>query len=104
MTDTTYNGWANYETWCAALWLDNDLNGYWAGQAEEIMQQEDNDKDNATYELSRVMESYYEEFTPDVEGLYADLLGASLSRINWYEIAEHYIADVDVEPVDDIEE
>ena len=24
MIDTTYNGWTNYETWNAALWLDND--------------------------------------------------------------------------------
>tara|TARA_B100001093_G_scaffold203433_1_gene195472 strand:- start:305 stop:610 length:306 start_codon:yes stop_codon:yes gene_type:complete len=24
MTDTTYNGWTNYETWNVALWLDND--------------------------------------------------------------------------------
>ncbi len=23
-TDTRYNGWANYETWNAALWLQND--------------------------------------------------------------------------------
>lgn len=28
LTDTTYNGWANYETWNVALWLGNDAGLY----------------------------------------------------------------------------
>lgn len=24
LTDETYNGWSNYETWSVALWLQND--------------------------------------------------------------------------------
>ena len=24
LTDTTYNGWTNYETWNVALWINND--------------------------------------------------------------------------------
>ena len=102
MTDTTYNGWTNYETWCAALWLGEDE--YWRDRAEEIMREEDNDASAATAELAREMEEVYEDDVPATAGMYADLLSASMSRINWYEIAGHYIEDVDVDAPDEIEE
>jgi hypothetical protein len=28
LTDTSYNGWTNYETWNVALWIDNGIGLY----------------------------------------------------------------------------
>ena len=35
--DTKYNGWANYETWCIALWLNNEETSYryWRDAAQQ---------------------------------------------------------------------
>lgn len=102
MTDT-YNGWTNYETWVANLWMDGD-EAYWRDGAESCMRTEDNDKESATYTLSQMMRDFYQDCMPDLTGMYADLLGAGLSRINWYEIAKHIVDGLDVEAIDDIEE
>lgn len=94
-----YNGWSNRETWMANLWIAND--GY-AGGSDEVdrlareLVEDGNDKDDATYELSKQIESavdYDLEQTCKVSGLFEDLLGAAVSRINWYEIAEHYVEE-----------
>ena len=98
-----YNGWTNYETWVANLWLDQE-SAYWREEAQNIASQQGYDRENSVYELSCVMESDYEAYAPATNGMYADLLNASMSRINWYEIAEHYVDEVLEDKPDEIEE
>ena len=31
-TDTTYNGWPNYQTWLVTLWIGNEEGLYWAAR------------------------------------------------------------------------
>lgn len=90
MESTKYNGWTNYETWAANLWIDN----------EEATDYIERHGDDATYELSEYLKSEMEENTPTTCGVYADLLNAAISEINLYEIAEHLIdyAKEELEP------
>lgn len=100
--DTRYNGWTNYETWNVALWMDNDDSEYWNEQAQGVWDESEKDttfsrEERAALDLAETIKSAYEENTPTVTGPYADLLNAALSEVNWYEIAQHFIAEVDKE-------
>lgn len=94
-----YNGWTNYETWNVKLWMDNDEGSYhyWQGVTQEIIDNnkddEELDKDKAIRELADRLQADHEENTPTVTGVYADLLNAALSEVDWYEIAESLIDD-----------
>ena len=87
MTRKEYNGWTNYETWVTKLWLDNDEGSYryWADQAAG--------SDIAT--LANQLKAEHAEAIPETmhTGLFADLLTAALSEVNWDEIAESLIED-----------
>ena len=104
MNKKEYNGWYNYETWLCKLWIDNEQGScsYWDETAQEIY--DDSEADNtftrderAVLTLSDRLKDEFEEATPEVTGFWADMINAALSEINWYEIAEHYIEDVDKE-------
>lgn len=103
MTDNTYNGWKNYETWVTCLWFDNDqgTNELWNTRAEEIYNESSattysSRMDVASSTLAKEMQDYVEEFNPvPACGLYADLLNSAISEVEWYDIAEHYLNEVD---------
>lgn len=101
MTHKEYNGWTNYETWAANLWLTNDdgtdslcremaADEYQNAEAEDYKER----REEATQPLAEALKAMIEENSPEVTGLYADLLNAALSEIDWYEIAEHFLEDV----------
>jgi hypothetical protein len=87
MTDNTCNGWANYETWLAHLWLQEDPAQleYWQAKATDY---------TTAYALGQDMRCSMEDAVPDLGcGLYADLLSAALHAVRWRDIAESIIND-----------
>ena len=90
-----YNGWSNYETWAVKLWLDNDEGSYiyWTDVASEVIKEEDNCDEGAfASRLSDQVRNEEEDRCP-IDGMAADLLGAAFDSVNWYEIAEAFIAE-----------
>ena len=89
-----YNGWANYETWNVALWM-GESGDFYAEIAGDIFRQTKGNEylsqlEQATSDFADSLKTEHEENMPEVTGCYSDLLGAALSEVDWYEIAEHY--------------
>ncbi len=104
--DTKYNGWTNYETWAVKLWIDNEQSSYrsWQSIAQDIWDDSIADRSYKgqtreqafTYDLAKRLKDEHEENAPTSEAnVYSDLMNAALSEVNWYEIAEHYLEDID---------
>lgn len=102
-TDKTYNGWQNYETWNAKLWIDNDQGSqeYWQERAEACLQDAiDNDESDITASAAQALadelESSHDDNMPEVSGVYSYLLQAAMQAIDWREIADSMLSDFDV--------
>jgi hypothetical protein len=99
-----YNGWKNYETWAVALWLDNEESSYNKAHRMARAAWRDAEADDhftrderAMLALSDGIKEWVEESNPcaDRADLWADLMNAALSEVDWREVAEHYLSDVD---------
>lgn len=106
MCDKTYNGWTNWETWNAALWI-----GEIDGMGDAIYEQAVADLENfidegninipdARYSLGNWLEGYATEMffghidRDELHGPAADaIFYGYIPSVDWYEIAEHYVRD-----------
>jgi hypothetical protein len=105
-TEKGYQGWTNYETWAVNLWLGNEQGSheYWQEQAraawgnaqdQEPMYESQRTSDRARILLAELLK-YELADDPDLtrtaglpeSGMYADLLNAALSEVDWYELAD----------------
>jgi hypothetical protein len=105
-TDGKYNGYTNYETWCIALWFSNsaDTEMYWLERARQVYADAvatafATRTEFAIFELAREMQEHFEEEASDagLQGALRYLLGATLARVSWAEVAKNWVDGILVE-------
>jgi len=95
MTNTTYNGWTNYETWLANLHFDNfDFQDFIDDGVFDDM-----DIDDVRIWIADYIENLIDEIvTCDVVSIQNtfinDMLNASIRSIDYRDLADHYCDDV----------
>ena len=97
-----YNGWTNRETWATVLWLDNEQG------TQELMQEMARNEYDSTLGLADAISEFVTELL-DMESVFSappaqrkELISmssdiGSLYRVDWYEIAEHYLSGIKTE-------
>ena len=87
MSDTKYNGWTNYATWRINL----EIFDVWDSNHLDSLTMGDN------YNLANQLKEYVKDRIYEAGGgdgnIAVDYALAFLSDVNWYEIAEHMLAD-----------
>lgn len=98
-----YNGWTNHATWSANMWLDSDMDLH--DLSVEHLQRaidhgtsdiRDSAIDSMADELRDSVDSAADDWTSGKNNLLVDLLNAALRDIDWREIAENRVGDVEL--------
>ena len=93
MTNTKYNGWTNYETWNANLWIDSDwqLSEHIALVTADLFSSYE-DIAEITCKVSEFIKDQFNYNAPELgASFYSDMISASLREVNFYEIASHFV-------------
>ena len=100
--DKKYNGWTNYETWLVNLWTDGDES--LSEMAQEAWNKAEKDQyftreERATLDLADQIKDYVDEIQEESgyngANMFIDMINASLREVDWHDIAENYISEVD---------
>lgn len=103
METQEYNGWTNRETWATALHIDNDqaLLETALEYAKARLEEFENDLDSALYYLGENLDGWIVDDLLTLENIsgnhplwlmLTDI--GSLYRVNWRELADHYLDQV----------
>ncbi len=97
MTDETYNGWTNFESWACGLHLSNDQGLY--NLCTEIVEEADAEWPDSPWMAAERIKDFVEEFLEPVfhapeeahelaRSMASDV--GSLHRVDWAEVAQSF--------------
>lgn len=111
MTDKRYNGWANYETWVAGMYISGNYTGESTYlDARQLVRDAAENYDASTVDAGIWTEQearlfavedalkawFVDQELPELDGVAADLLRAACDEIDWREIAEGELNEIDL--------